>query len=35
MSTVLIVDDEETICWGMRRVLNQEGIDVCTASSAE
>jgi two-component system nitrogen regulation response regulator GlnG len=32
---VLIVDDEESICWGLRRLLTDEGFDVSVASSAE
>lgn len=35
MSRVLIIDDEEAICWGLRRVLEKEGHFVDTASSAE
>lgn len=35
MSRVLIIDDEEAICWGLRRVLEKEGHTVDTASSAE
>ena len=35
MSRVLIIDDEEAICWGLRRVLEKEGLTVDTASSAE
>lgn len=35
MSRVLIVDDEEAICWGLRRLLEEEGHRVATASSAE
>lgn len=35
MSRVLIVDDEESICWGLQRLLADEGYDVATASSAE
>lgn len=35
MSHVLVIDDEEAICWGLRRVLEKEGLDVETASSAE
>lgn len=35
MSRVLIVDDEESICWGLKRLLTDEGFDVSIASSAE
>lgn len=35
MSHVLIVDDEESICWGLRRLLTEEGYDVSVAASAE
>jgi two-component system nitrogen regulation response regulator GlnG len=35
MSRVLIIDDEEAICWGLRRVLEKEGLAVDTAASAE
>ena len=35
MSRVLVIDDEEAICWGLRRVLEKEGHTVETASSAE
>ncbi|MBL9081445.1 MAG: sigma-54-dependent Fis family transcriptional regulator [Planctomycetales bacterium] len=35
MSRVLIVDDEESICWGLSRLLKDEGYDVTTAASAE
>src|SRR5262245_54235955 len=35
MSHVLIVDDEESICWGLRRLLTASGHDVDVASSAE
>ncbi|MGC3969546.1 MAG: response regulator [Pirellulales bacterium] len=35
MSKVLIVDDEESICWGLRRLLTEEGYDVTTVASAE
>jgi DNA-binding response OmpR family regulator len=34
-SHVLIVDDEETICWGLERLLSEEGHRVSVASSAE
>ena len=32
---VLIVDDEESICWGLKRLLSSEGHEVSVASSAE
>jgi two-component system nitrogen regulation response regulator GlnG len=32
---VLIVDDEESICWGLQRLLTDEGFEVSVASSAE
>jgi DNA-binding NtrC family response regulator len=35
MSHVLIVDDEESICWGLARLLTEAGHDVSVASSAE
>lgn len=35
MSEVLIVDDEESICWGLHRLLTGEGHAVNVASSAE
>jgi DNA-binding NtrC family response regulator len=35
MSHVLIVDDEESICWGLERLLTETGHDVSVASSAE
>jgi DNA-binding NtrC family response regulator len=35
MSSILIVDDEESICWGLSRLLGGEGHDVSVASSAE
>lgn len=35
MSSILIVDDEESICWGLSRLLGSEGHDVSVASSAE
>lgn len=34
-SYVLIVDDEESICWGLERLLTEEGFAVRVASSAE
>jgi two-component system nitrogen regulation response regulator GlnG len=35
MSNVLIIDDEESICWAMREALRDDGHDVEIASSAE
>ncbi len=35
MSNILIVDDEESICWGLSRLLTGEGHAVSVASSAE
>jgi len=35
MSRVLIVDDEEAICWGLARLLREAGHDAQIASSAE
>ncbi len=35
MSQVLIVDDEESICWGLERMLTELGHEVRVASSAE
>ena len=35
MSHVLIVDDEESICWGLDRPLTETGHDVSIAASAE
>ncbi len=35
MSRILIVDDEESICWALRESLTDEGHDVAVASSAE
>ncbi|MGE0608178.1 MAG: sigma-54-dependent transcriptional regulator [Pirellulales bacterium] len=35
MSHVLVVDDEDSICWALRRLLREDGHDVCIASSAE
>jgi DNA-binding NtrC family response regulator len=35
MSQVLIVDDEESICWGLERLLSEAGHQVRVASSAE
>ncbi len=35
MSHVLIVDDEESICWGLERMLTETGHEVSVAASAE
>jgi two-component system nitrogen regulation response regulator GlnG len=35
MSHVLIVDDEESICWALRRLAREEGHEASVASSAE
>ncbi|HEY1603922.1 MAG TPA: sigma-54 dependent transcriptional regulator [Pirellulales bacterium] len=35
MSHVLIVDDEESICWALRRLMTESGHRVTVASSAE
>ena len=35
MSRVLIVDDEESVCWGLKRLLDEEGYDVTICASAE
>jgi two-component system nitrogen regulation response regulator GlnG len=35
MSHVLIVDDEESICWGLARLLGESGHEVSVAASAE
>ena len=34
-TTVLVVDDEPSICWGFQQLLGQQGHEVLTASSAE
>jgi len=34
-ANVLIVDDEESICWGLSRLLESEGHAASVASSAE
>lgn len=33
--TVLVVDDEASICWAFEQMLGEEGLQVLTASSAE
>jgi len=35
VSKLLVVDDEQTICWGLSRLGESIGLDVATASSAE
>src|SRR4051794_24805608 len=35
MSRILVVDDEESICWSFRELLGEEGHQVETAASAE
>jgi two-component system nitrogen regulation response regulator GlnG len=35
MSHILIVDDEEAVCWALRRALSREGHQVHTAASSE
>ncbi|MFO0964573.1 MAG: sigma-54 dependent transcriptional regulator [Gemmataceae bacterium] len=35
MSDILIIDDEEAVCWTLRRALNGEGRRVAVAASAE
>ncbi|HVC98701.1 MAG TPA: sigma-54 dependent transcriptional regulator [Pirellulales bacterium] len=35
MSHVLIIDDEESICWALRRLAREDGHEVSVASSAE
>ncbi len=35
MSHVLIIDDEESICWGLERLLTETGHEVSVAASAE
>jgi two-component system nitrogen regulation response regulator GlnG len=35
VSHILIIDDEPSICWSLRRLLAEEGHDVDVASSAE
>ncbi len=35
MSHALIVDDEESICWALRRLMSEDGHRVSVASSAE
>src|SRR5437764_6022797 len=35
MSHILVVDDEQAVCWGLERALKQEGHQVAVAASAE
>ena len=35
MSTILIIDDEESVCWAFNKFLTSEGYEVSIASSAE
>ena len=35
MSSILIVDDEEAVCWTLQRALSREGHEVRTAASGE
>lgn len=35
MPRILIIDDEESICWALQRALEHEGHEVAVASSAE
>ena len=35
MSRILVVDDEESICWSFREFLTEEGHIVETAATAE
>ena len=35
MSRILVIDDEESICWGLKRLLADEGHDVRACASAE
>lgn len=35
MSNILIVDDEEAVCWALQKALSAEGHRVATAASAE
>ena len=35
MKQILIVDDEEAVCWALDRALSREGHRVATAASVE
>src|SRR5271170_1862637 len=35
MSHILVVDDEQAVCWALERALKQEGHQVAVAASAE
>ncbi len=35
MKHVLIIDDEEAVCWALQRALGREGLSVAVAASAE
>lgn len=35
MSQILVVDDEPSICWGLKEILSDEGHDVAVAASGE
>jgi DNA-binding NtrC family response regulator len=35
MSHVLIIDDEQSVCWGLERLLTEEGYEVTVCPSAE
>ena len=35
MASILIVDDEQSICWGLTRLGERMGHDVASASSVE
>ena len=35
MSHILVVDDEEAVCWALQRALKGEGHTVSVAASAE
>jgi DNA-binding NtrC family response regulator len=34
-ATILIVDDEESIVWGLRRIVEAMGLEAVSAASAE
>src|SRR5207237_9946464 len=35
MSHILVVDDEEAVCWALQRALGRQGHDVAVSASAE